>query len=170
MGKPFEKIAVIGTGTLGTQIALLAKNSGYKVTIYDVREGAFKEAFERLRSNIQEKGIEPLIPWDRLEAIKTDIREVINLDEAVKETDLVVEAVPENLELKQKVFDELGRKASMEAVFATNSSSIPVSRMEESTGRPEQCLNTHFYNILEGRTWQTSWEAPEPHRMWSNAG
>ena len=47
-------------------------DSGYKVTIYDVREGAFKEAFERLRSNIQEKGIEPLmIPWDRLEAIKT---------------------------------------------------------------------------------------------------
>jgi hypothetical protein len=47
-------------------------DSGYKVTIYDVREGPFKEAFERLRSNIQEKGIEPLmIPWDRLEAIKT---------------------------------------------------------------------------------------------------
>ena len=150
MEKPFEKITVIGTGTLGTQIALLAINAGYDVTIYDVREGAFKEAFERLRSNIQEKDIEPLIPWDRLEAIKTDIREMINLDEAVKEADLVVEAVPENLELKQKVFDELGRKASMEAVFATNSSSIPVSRMEESTGRPEQCLNTHFYNILEG--------------------
>ena len=73
MGKPFEKITVIGTGTLGTQIALLAINAGYDVTIYDVREGAFKEAFERLRSNIQEKGIEPLIPWDRLEAIKTDI-------------------------------------------------------------------------------------------------
>ena len=71
MCKPFEKITVLGTGTLGTQIALLAKNSGHKVTIYDIREGAFKEAFERLRSNIQEKGIDPLIPWDRLEAIKT---------------------------------------------------------------------------------------------------
>jgi len=150
MGKPFEKITVLGTGTLGTQIALLAKNSGHKVTIYDIREGAFKEAFERLRSSIQEKGIEPLIPWDRLEAIKTKIRKVINLAEAVKEADLVVEAVPENLDLKQEIFKEIGRKSPSEAVFASNSSSIPISHMEESTGRPEQCLNTHFYNILEG--------------------
>jgi len=150
MDKPFERIAVIGTGTLGTQIALLAKNAGYEVIIYDVREGAFGETLERLRIDIQMKGIQPLIPWERLNAIKGEIREVTDLDEAVGNADLVVESVPENLELKQKVFGELGRKAPPEAIFTTNSSSIPVSRMEESTGRPKKCLNTHFYNILEG--------------------
>jgi len=76
MDKPFEKIAVIGTGTLGTQIALLAANAGYDVTIYDVREGAFGETFDRLRSSIEAKGITPMIPWERLNAIKTEIREV----------------------------------------------------------------------------------------------
>ena len=150
MDKPFEKIAVIGTGTLGTQIALLATNAGYEVTIYDVRKGAFRKTFECLRSDIQKKGIEPLIPWDRLELFKTRVREVTDLDEAVKKADLVVEAVPENLDLKQKVFKEIGRKSPPQAIFTTNSSSIPISRMEESTGRPEKCLNTHFYNILEG--------------------
>jgi len=58
--------------------------------------------------------------------------------------------VPEDLNIKQAVFQSLGEKAPPETIFATNSSSMPVSLMEESSGRPEKCLNTHFYNILEG--------------------
>lgn len=150
MGKPFEKITVIGTGTLGTQIALLAANAEYDVTIYDVREGAFSETFHRLRSNIEAKGITPMIPWDQLDAIQGEIRQVTDLEEAVRNADFIVESVPENLEIKQDVFTELGKKAPPKAVLATNSSSMPISRMEESSGRPEKCLNTHFYNILEG--------------------
>jgi len=150
MDKPFEKIAVIGTGTLGTQIALLAANAGYDVTIYDVRERAFGETFHRLRSSIEAKGITPLIPWERLNLIKAEIREVTDLEEAVGNADLIVESVPEDLEIKQDVFKKLGKKAPPNAIFATNSSSMPISRMEESSGRPEKCLNTHFYNILEG--------------------
>ncbi len=150
MDKPFEKIAVIGTGTLGTQIALLAANAGYDVTIYDVREGAFGETFDRLRSSIEAKGITPMIPWERLNAIKAEIREVTDLEEAVGNADLIVESVPEDLEIKQDVFKKLGKKAPPNTIFATNSSSMPISRIEESSGRPEKCLNTHFYNILEG--------------------
>jgi 3-hydroxybutyryl-CoA dehydrogenase len=150
MEKPFENVVVIGTGTLGAQIAALAAHSGYNVTIYDVRKGAFSETFERLCSRVREKGIDPLIPWDRMDAVKAKIKEVTDLDEALKGAELVVESVPENLELKQKVFADLGRKAPAECIFATNSSSMPVSRMEESSGRPEKCLNIHFYNILEG--------------------
>ena len=150
MGRPFEKITVIGTGTLGTQIALLAANAGYDVTIYDVREGAFGETFDRLRSSIEAKGIAPLIPWDRLDTVQGEIRQVTDLEEAVRNADLIVESVPEDLEIKQNVFKELGKNAPPNAVFATNSSSMPISRMEESSGRPEKCLNTHFYNILEG--------------------
>jgi 3-hydroxybutyryl-CoA dehydrogenase len=75
---------------------------------------------------------------------------VTDLDQAVKEAEFVVEAVPEDLALKRKVFEELGRKAPPEAIFATNSSSMPVSRMEDASGRPERVLNTHFYMILDG--------------------
>jgi 3-hydroxybutyryl-CoA dehydrogenase len=72
------------------------------------------------------------------------------LDAAVKNADLVIEAVPENLELKCEVFRQLGEMTSPDAVLATNSSSIPVSHIEESSGRPERCLNLHFYMALHG--------------------
>jgi 3-hydroxybutyryl-CoA dehydrogenase len=150
MERPFEKMTVVGTGTLGAQIALLAANAGYQVTICDVRPGAFQETYRNLRSDLEAKGVEPFIPWDRLDALSEAVKEVTDLAEAVRDTEFVVEAVPENLEIKQKVFSEIGRKAPPEAIFATNSSSMPVSYMEESTGRPEKCLNTHFYMILQG--------------------
>ena len=150
MNRPFEKITVIGAGTLGAQIAVLAANSGYDVTIYDVREGALGETIDRLCSSIQAKGIQPMIPWERVNILRGKIQEVTDLEEALRGAELVVESVPENLEMKQSVFKELGRKAPPEAIIATNSSSMPISRMEESSGRPEKCLNIHFYNILEG--------------------
>jgi 3-hydroxybutyryl-CoA dehydrogenase len=75
---------------------------------------------------------------------------VTDLGEAVKDADLVIESVPENRELKTAVFKELGEKAAVGAILATNSSSMPVSRFEEVSGRPERCLNIHFYFPLQG--------------------
>jgi 3-hydroxybutyryl-CoA dehydrogenase len=75
---------------------------------------------------------------------------VTDLGEAVAGADLIIEAVPENLDLKRKVWTELALKAAPGAVFATNSSSIPVSRLEDCSGRPERCLNIHFYQPLLG--------------------
>ena len=150
MNKPFKNITVVGTGTLGTQIALLAGNAGYAVTVYDFRTGILSETLNRLRSSIETKGIKPFVPWEQLEKVRDRIRETTNLDEAVRNADLIVESVPEDLNIKQAVFQELGEKAPPETIFATNSPSMPVSLIEESIGRPEKCLNTHFYNILEG--------------------
>jgi len=74
-----------------------------------------------------------------------------SLREAVAGADLVIEAVPENLALKRKVFKQLDILAPPKAVLATNSSSIPVSRLEKATSRPEKCLNIHFYALDQGR-------------------
>lgn len=150
MNKPFEKVTVIGTGTLGTQIALLAGHAGYSVTVYDLHKDSLGKTFARLRSSIETKGIKPFVPWEQLEKVKGLIRETTDLDEAVRDSDLIVESVPEDLNIKQAVFQALGEKAPPKTIFATNSSSMPVSLMEESSGRPEKCLNTHFYVILEG--------------------
>lgn len=150
MNKPFERIAVAGTGILGTQIAMLAVNAGYKVKAYDEREEAFDEAYRRIESDLQRKNATPLIPWENWERCKQRVQCPTDLEEAVRDAELVMEAVPESLELKKKVFKELGRKAPAEAILATNSSSIPVSRMEADSGRPERCLNIHFYFPLEG--------------------
>ena len=150
MTNPIQKIAVVGTGTLGAQIAMLASKAGYDVTIFDRQTGAFDAMMEKLQTDLRAKKIEPLIPFDQWPACRQQIKQVENLDKAVKDADLVVEAVPENLELKRKVFEQLGQLTSAEAILATNSSSIPVSHMEESSGRPERCLNLHFYLALYG--------------------
>jgi 3-hydroxybutyryl-CoA dehydrogenase len=145
-----NRVAVIGSGYLGTQIAMLTASTGYEVKIFDSREGAFRETFEMIRSDLQDKGIEPVIQWEQWETCAKAIRQVEDMGEAIKEAELVIESVPENLELKKEVFQEIGQKALPGAILATNSSSIPVSRLESSSGRPEYCLNIHFYYPLQG--------------------
>jgi 3-hydroxybutyryl-CoA dehydrogenase len=129
---------------------MLAANAGYEVKAYDEREGAFDEAYNRIQSHLRRKNVTPLIPWEKWELCKQRVQKLMALEETVRDAELVMEAVPESLELKSKVFKELGRKAPPEAIFATNSSSIPVSRMEASSARAERCLEIHFYFPLEG--------------------
>jgi 3-hydroxybutyryl-CoA dehydrogenase len=150
MGKPFERVAVVGTGTLGAQIALLAANAGYSVNVFDQQPGAFDKMIQKLQADLKAKQVVPFIAFDQWDVCKGQIHQFEKLAPAVKDVDLVIEAVPENLELKQAVFRRLGEFAPPEAVLATNSSSIPVSRLEQSSGRPERCLNLHFYMALQG--------------------
>ena len=152
MNKPFERVAVVGTGTLGAQIAMLASNAGYPVKIFDRQPGAFEAMMDKLRADIEAKQVEPFIPFERWPMCKQQIQQVEALGDAVADADLVIEAVPENIELKCEVFRQLGQLASADAVLATNSSSIPVSRLEQSSARPERCLNLHFYMALQGMT------------------
>ncbi len=151
MDKPsLNKIAVVGVGTLGTQIAMQSANSGYQVKVFDVREGALEKALETV------KGIELLVPIDNWPVCQAKIEQVVHLEEAIEDAELVIEAVPENLPLKRKVWADIGQKANPDAILATNSSSIPVSQLEESSGSPERCLNLHFYigmnmvDVMEG--------------------
>jgi len=150
MNKPFERIAVIGTGLLGTQIAMVSAYAGYKVSVYDTKEGAFNETYDKLYADLKSKNVNPYIPWDDWGKCKNNIQFTTDLSNALKDVDFVVEAITEDLEVKRKVYKQLGEKAPAKAIFASNSSSLPVSRMEESSGRPERCINTHFYLPLQG--------------------
>jgi 3-hydroxybutyryl-CoA dehydrogenase len=150
MNKPFERIAVIGTGLLGTQIAMVSAYAGYKVSVYDTKEGAFDETYDKLYADLKSKNVNPYIPWDDWEKCKNNIQFTTDLSNALQDIDFVVEAITEDVEVKRKVYKQLGEKAPAKAIFASNSSSLPVSRMEESSGRPERCINTHFYLPLQG--------------------
>jgi len=150
MGKPFERVAVVGTGLLGTQIAMVTAHAGYEVSVYDAKEGAFDEAYAKLYADLKAKGVNPFIAWDQWGECKKSIRFTTDLDDALGDADLAVESVTEELEVKREVFKLMGAKAPAKAILATNSSSIPISKMEESSGRPERCINTHFYLPLQG--------------------
>jgi 3-hydroxybutyryl-CoA dehydrogenase len=129
---------------------MLSANAGYKVNVYDTRENAFDETYDKLFADLKAKGVSPFIPWDRWAKCKSSIKFTTRIGDALKDVDLVVEATTEDVEIKRKVFKLMGENAPAKAIFATNSSSMPVSRMEDSSGRPERCINTHFYLPLQG--------------------
>jgi 3-hydroxybutyryl-CoA dehydrogenase len=150
MTRNLQRVAVIGSGILGTQIAMMAAHSGYSVKIFDPRKDAFLTTYNKIKSDLKSKNMTPFIPWDQWEKCSSSVVKAASQDEAVMDAHLVIEAAPENVVLKNKIFAELGRQAPPEAILATNSSSIPVSKLEVSSGRAERCLNIHFYFPLQG--------------------
>ena len=146
-----KNVAVVGTGILGTQIAIQAACHQYKVTAYDIDDQAFARVLERLKMRMKNSSRKPTTPWAQMLKGARRVKKCKTLREAVAEADLVIEAVPEDLGLKRKVFRQLDLLSPEKALLATNSSSIPVSRIEKSTKRPEKCLNIHFYALDQGR-------------------
>jgi 3-hydroxybutyryl-CoA dehydrogenase len=146
-----RNVAVVGAGLLGTQIAIQAARHDCQVGIYDPDRSSFNRVLERLRIRSQNSSPKPAIPWSQMRKGARLVRQCASLEEAVAGADLVIEAVYEDLALKRKVFRQIDALAPKKAILATNSSSIPVSRMEKATRRPERCLNLHFYAPDLGR-------------------
>ncbi|RJX28374.1 MAG: 3-hydroxyacyl-CoA dehydrogenase family protein [Desulfarculus sp.] len=151
MAEKIEKVAVVGMGILGAQIAVQAACYGYQVCGFDQVEGSFAKASQGLLQALAAGGgkgpVMGLAAWK--EGLKK-VKLTSSLEQAVADADLVIEAVPENLELKRKVFAQIDALAPAPAILATNSSSIPISKIEGATQRPQQCLNLHFYFPIMG--------------------
>jgi|YNPNPStandDraft_1061719.scaffolds.fasta_scaffold21370_3 3-hydroxybutyryl-CoA dehydrogenase len=145
-----RKVAIVGTGTLGTQIAIQAASYGYEVRAFDKDEGSFARVLQGVKGAMKLLGKFPTLPMEEWEKGADKVIRATDLAEALKDADLVIEAVPEDLELKRKVFALMDSLARPGAILATNSSSIPISRLEQSTKRPERCLNMHFYQPAVG--------------------
>jgi len=146
----FKKVSVIGLGTLGTQISIQAAHSGYEVTAYDQDPEVFDRTIQKIKGTMTFLKKNPTMPLPEWEKACRKVKRTASLEEAVRQGDLIIEAIPENLELKRKLFAQMDGLAPKGAVFATNSSSIPVSRIESATKRPERCLNLHFYQPAIG--------------------
>jgi len=140
-----KNVVVIGTGMLGTQIAIQAACYGYDVKAYDEVVESFQETFQKIPGIMKRQGKGPTVALEQWEQAAQKVKLFKDLAQALRGADLVIEAVPENLELKRKLFAEIDLLAPPGAILATNSSSIPISRIETATRRPEKCLNIHFY-------------------------
>jgi 3-hydroxybutyryl-CoA dehydrogenase len=151
MNGKIQKLAVIGMGTLGVQIALMAAHYGYKVKAFDPDEKSFERVLKLIHARIANAGRKTLPPFEDLEKSASKIQRCAKVEEALADADLVIEAVPEKLDLKREIFQKLDRLAPRHAILSTNSSSIPVSKIESATNRPEKCLNIHFYSPDLGR-------------------
>lgn len=144
-----RKVTVLGTGVLGAQIAFQTAYSGFEVTSYDIDDGkiaAARKTMEKLGHSYL-NDLTDATP-EKVAAGTARITYATDLELAVQQADLVIEAIPEILDLKKKVYAELGRLAPSETIFATNSSTLLPSDIAEATGRPERFLALHFANTI----------------------
>ena len=142
-----KRVLVVGAGTMGSQIALQTAMSGrYDVTLVDSVEGQLERALAqntRLLDRAVEKG---RMTREAATAALAGIHARDDLAAAAGAADLVIEAVIEDFEAKKDVFSVLGEHAKKDAILASNSSTIAISRLADFTGRPERCCNMHFFH------------------------
>jgi 3-hydroxybutyryl-CoA dehydrogenase len=148
--KQIRRVTVIGMGTLGTQIAIQAAAYGYEVAGFARNVRAFGDMQGKILGAMQMTRKGPTFPVDKWAEHASRVKLYDDLARATSAADLVIESVPEVLETKRQLFAELDRLAPAHAILASNSSSIPISRIESATRRPEKCLNLHFYQPALG--------------------
>ena len=141
-----EKVAVIGSGLMGRGIAHVAALGGYRTTMVDVSTEILEKAMNNIRKEM-EKGVS----IGKLAAAAKDAalgRLVVetNLEEAARDADLVIEAIPEDMRLKAETFTRLDQAAPASAILASNTSSLSITEMAAVTKRPKQFLGMHFFN------------------------
>ncbi len=141
-----DHVAVLGAGTMGGGIAQAAAQAGCTVHLRDVDATILEDARKRIETTLQE-GIDrgKVTPTERDEALG-NLHTTPSLEDAVSGADIVVEAVPEDLELKRSVFQDVETHAPRDAVLATNTSSLPITRIAEALAHPERVVGTHFFN------------------------
>ena len=147
--KEINKVTVLGTGVLGSQIAYQTAYSGFEVVAYDINEEALraaKERFVKLAATYKEqlKGATA----DKTNAALKRITYQTDLGQAVAQADLVIEAVPEKVELKRDMYGKIGKLAPAKTIFATNTSTLLPSDLMGYTGRPDRFLALHFANQI----------------------
>ena len=138
-------IGVLGAGTMGTGIAQVAAEAGLDVLMHEAAEGGFDLARERIGRFLQRKAEKDELTADEANAA---LRRITGVDavEKLGVAELVIEAIPEDLELKRDAFRRLDAAAADEVILATNTSSLSVARIAAATTRPERVVGMHFFN------------------------
>jgi len=138
-----QRVAVIGAGVMGTGIAQVAARAGYRVELFDVVPGAAQKSLERIADSLGravEKG--RCTVAEREEAL----RKLSAAAEMPAQADLIIEAAPENLELKKELFAKLSKAARADAILASNTSSLPITAIASAAAHPERVIGLHFFN------------------------
>jgi enoyl-CoA hydratase/3-hydroxyacyl-CoA dehydrogenase len=144
--KKIKNVTVLGAGAMGAQIAALAAEAGYNVKIRDIEE----RFLERGRQTIAEMYDKRISQGRLTEEARKDymgrLKFLVDLKEALKDADIVIEAVPEIMDLKKNVLREVTALCPDDCVFATNTSSLSIAEMAKAAKRPEMVVGTHYFN------------------------
>lgn len=139
-------VAVVGAGLMGSGIAQVAAQAGHPVLLRDVSDAAVQRGVTEIQKSLARFVVKAKISQDDADATLARISGTTSLEEAVAGADIVVEAVFESLDVKTELFATLDQAAPAQAVLATNTSAIPITRIAAATSRPEQVVGTHFFS------------------------
>jgi 3-hydroxybutyryl-CoA dehydrogenase len=141
-----ERVAVVGAGTMGRGIVHAAALGGFQVTLQDVDSEVLEKALEGIQKEMQKAVERGRLDEGEMRGGLERISPTESLEEAVEGADLVIEAVPEEMELKREIFGKLDELCPERAVLATNTSTISPTEIAAATSRPERCIVMHFFN------------------------
>jgi 3-hydroxybutyryl-CoA dehydrogenase len=139
-------IAVLGAGTMGHAIAQVCAQNGFQVKLEDIKEEMVRGAMERIRKFLQGSVEREKMTGEEADVVLSRIKGTVDLSEAVKDAELVIEAVVEDIEAKKELFRRVDEISKSEAVLASNTSVLSITEMASVTARPEKVVGMHFSN------------------------
>jgi 3-hydroxybutyryl-CoA dehydrogenase len=141
-----KNIAVIGAGTMGNGIAHVFAQNGFPVALIDVNAAQLEKAIQTITKNFDRQVAKGTTTEEQKQAALKNITTSTDIALGIKQVDLIVEAATENTELKLKIFKQLDEAAPVNAILATNTSSISITKIAAVTKRPKQVIGMHFMN------------------------
>jgi 3-hydroxybutyryl-CoA dehydrogenase len=141
-----EAIAVIGAGTMGNGIAHVFAQNGFTVTLIDIAQNQLDKALATISKNLDRQVSKAAITEDIKQSTLQNLRTQTSVANGVKNAAVVIEAATENTELKLKIFQQIDSAAPANAILATNTSSISITKIAAATQRPSQVIGMHFMN------------------------
>lgn len=141
-----QRVAVIGAGTMGNGISQSCAMAGMDVVMVDTQEAFLQRGLEAVRTSLARFVKSQKLTQAQADAVLGRIRTSTSIPEAVKDADIVVEVVPEKMDLKQAVFKEIAKAAKPDAVLCTNTSQLSITAIASAIDRPQDVIGTHFFN------------------------
>ena len=141
-----KNITVLGSGIMGHGIAQVSAMAGYNVVLRDIEQPFLDKAMEKIKWSLDKLVSKEKISENERDEIFSRIKPIVDLKDAVHDCDLVIEAVPEIMELKKKVYAELDKVVSDQVVFASNTSTLPITEIANTISRPKKFIGIHFFN------------------------
>ena len=141
-----NKITVLGSGIMGHGIAQISAMAGFEVTLRDVDTKFLDSAMSKIKWSLDKLVEKQKITQADSEAIYSRIHPVVDLKQALSGADLLIEAVPEDMELKKKVYLDVDKHSDSKTIYASNTSTLPISEISSLTNRSTRFIGLHFFN------------------------